>query len=193
MSLEKVKRQEAILLSLKKCDYLTREQLQKMHDLGKDRNAQRILGDMSEYISYFINDRKNIYYLNKEGREQVEATKVRKKTAMINHYLMRNDLYITLGRPSSWKNELKIKIPDTKLQVVADSVFLQNKIHHFVEVDNKQSMSKNQTKIKRYQQLKELNPQFVLLWVTTTPYRKKKLESLCTGLDAQVYLWDDIK
>ncbi|MBO1515508.1 replication-relaxation family protein [Metabacillus sp. BG109] len=193
MNIEKEKRQEAILLSLKRLDYLDREQIQKLHNLGKVRNTQRVLSNMSECISSFTHDRKNIYYLNKDGRERVGATKVRKKTAMINHFLMRNDLYIALGRPSSWKNEMKIAIPNTKISIVSDSIYIANKVHHFVEVDFKQSMIKNTAKIKRYRQLSEFNPNFVLIWITTTPYKKKKLQSLCEGLNVQVYLWDDIK
>jgi hypothetical protein len=193
VNLEKIKREEAILLSLKKCDYLTREQLQKLHRMGKTRNAQRVLSDMADYISTFTNEKKNIYYLNKEGRERVQASKVRKKTAMINHYLMRNDYYIAAGRPSTWKNEVKISIPESKVSIVADSVFVMNKMNHFVEVDYKQSMSNNSAKIKRYRQLHEFNPKFKLVWVTTTPYRKKRLQSLCEGIPFTVYLWDDIK
>ncbi|MBO1515075.1 replication-relaxation family protein [Metabacillus bambusae] len=192
MNLEKEKREEAILLFLKKLDYLTREQLQNLHDLGKKRNAQKVLSNM-EGVSSFTNDRKHVYYLNKTGREKVGATKVRKKTAMINHYLMRNDLYIALGRPSTWKNEMKITIPHTKISIISDSIFVSNKIHHFVEVDFKQSMTKNTAKIKRYRQLYEFNPNFVLIWITTTPYKKKKILSLCEGLNVQVYHWDDIK
>lgn len=193
MSLEKEKRQEQILLSLKRLDYLSREQIEKLHNLGKTRNAQRVISDMSEYTSSFTNDRKNIYYLNKDGRERVGAVKVRKKTAMVNHYLMRNDLYIAFGRPSTWKNEMNIAIPNTKVSIVADSVFIANKTHHFVEADFKQSMTKNTAKIKRYRQLYDINPNFVLIWITTTPYKKQKLASLCEGLNVQVYLWDDIK
>lgn len=187
------KREEAILLSLRRCDYLTREQLQKMHNLGQTRNAQRILNDMSEYLSYFTEERKKVYYLNAAGRERIQAEKVRKKTSMITHYLIRNDLFITMGRPSSWKNEIKITIPDTKLSLIADAVYISNKTHHFIEIDYKQSMAKNAAKIKKYVQLSTLNPQFKLIWVTTTPYRKKKIESLCAGLNCKVYLWDDIK
>jgi hypothetical protein len=193
VSLEKVKREEAILLSLKKCDYLTREQLQKLHNLGKARNAQRVLSSMSEYVSSFTNEIKKVYYLNKEGRERVQATKVRKKTAMINHYLMRNDYYIAAGRPSTWKNEIKVSIPGTKVSIIADSIFTMNKRDHFVEIDYKQSMSKNSSKIKRYRQLHDFNPDFKLVWITTTPYRKKRIQSLCEGLPVVVYLWDDIK
>lgn len=194
MSLEKEKRQEQILLSMKKCDYLSREQVEKLHNLGKSRNAHRVLNDMSEYLSTFTHERKNIYYLNKEGRERVGASKIRKKTPMINHYLMRNDLYIFLGKPFTWKNEMKISVPKTKVSIVADAQFKIDKTHdYFIEVDYKQSMKKNESKIKRYAQLHEYNPSFMLIWVTTTHYRKIKLQDLCEGLNAQVYLWDDIK
>ncbi|MGG3801816.1 replication-relaxation family protein [Metabacillus fastidiosus] len=191
--MKKEQRQEAILLSLKKLDYLSREQMQKLHNLGEIRNAQRVLRNMSEYVSSFTSDRKNIYYLNKEGRERVDASKVRKKTAMINHYLMRNDLYIAIGKPSTWKNEPKIKIPDSNIFIISDALFISNKLHHFIEVDYKQSMSKNTAKIKRYRQIHQINPQFMLIWITTTAYRKNKLLSLCEGLNVQVLVWDDIK
>jgi hypothetical protein len=193
VNLEKEKREEAILLSLRKCDYLSREQIQRMHNLGKTRNAQRILGNMTKYLSFFTEDRKKVYYLNSAGREKVQAEKIRKKTAMIHHYLIRNDLFIQLGRPSSWKNEVKITIPDSKISLVADAAYISNKLHRFVEIDCTQSMSKNREKIKRYQQLSTFNPQFILVWVTTTIFRKKKLESLCSELKCRVYVWDDIK
>ncbi len=191
MNIEKEKKIEEILLSLKRCDYLTREQLQKLHDLGGVRNAQRFLNNMNEYISHFTDSKKKVYYLNAYGREQVQADKVRKKTVQVHHFLMRNDLYIHLGRPFTWKNEVKISVGAHS--IIADAVFNLKKLHYFVEIDYKQSMSKNISKIKRYKELSAINPQFALLWVTTTPYRKKKLEALCAGLKGKVYLWDDVK
>ena len=191
MNIEKEKRIDQILLLLKKCDYLTREQLQKMVDLGKTRNAQRVLRDLSDYISNFTEDKKKVYYLNSKGRERVQAEKVRKKTAMVTHYLMRNDLYITVGRPVSWRNEVEISINNVSL--IADAAYISDKLHHFIEVDNKQSMSNNIQKIKKYKKLSTYNSQFVLIWVTTTPYRKKKLESLSQGLKFKIYLWEDLK
>jgi hypothetical protein len=164
-----------------------------MMNLGKTRNAQRILTDLSEYVSYFTDERKKVFYLNAQGRDRVQAEKARKKTSSVTHYLMRNDLYINVGRPSTWENEVKIGIPDTKVSIVADAAFIANKIHQFVEVDYKQSMSKNVEKIRRYKQLAAWNPNFQLIWVTTTPYRKKKIESLCSELKVKVHLWDDIK
>ncbi|MFE8698007.1 replication-relaxation family protein [Cytobacillus sp. FJAT-53684] len=185
------KRVEEILLSLKKCDFLSREQLQRMHKLGQDRNAQRVLSNMKEYLSHFLENKMKIYYLNAAGREMVQAEKKRTKNVQVNHYLMRNDLYIVKGRPSTWKNEVKISVNDISL--IADAAFISNKLHHFIEIDYKQSMAKNIQKIKRYKKLSTSNPQFALIWVTITPYRKKKLQQLCEGLSTKIYLWEDLK
>ncbi|WP_078379178.1 replication-relaxation family protein [Sutcliffiella halmapala] len=185
------KRLEEILLSLKKCDYLSREQLQRMHRLGQDRNAQRVLSNMAEYIAHFHEHKKKIYYLNAAGREMVQAEKVRKKTPQVNHYLMRNDLYICLGRPSTWKNEVKISV--NNISLISDAVYIYNKLHQFIEIDYKQSMAKNIKKIKKYRKLSTYNPQFSLVWVTTTAFRMKKLEKLCEGLQGKVYLWEDLR
>lgn len=189
--MKKQQRIEQILLSLKKCDYLTREQLQRMHKLGQNRNAQKVLRSMNQYLSYFSEDRKKVYYLNAAGREFVQADKIRKKTAQVNHFLMRNDLYISLGRPTTWRNEVKITLNNTSL--VSDAAYMFNKIHHFVEIDNKQSMQKNVQKIKKYRKLSTFNPQFQLVWVTTTLYRRNRLEKLCEGMNYKILLWEDLK
>ena len=62
-----------------------------------------------------------------------------------------------------------------------------------VEVDYKESMTKNLVKIKRYKQLAAINPNFAHIWVTTTPFRQKKIESQCVVMKGKVFLWDDIK
>lgn len=193
MSRKREERIDQILLFLRKCDYLTREQIQRMVNLGQTRNAQIVLNGMSEYLSFFTDDRKKVYYLNSEGRERVQAKKIRKKTPLVTHFLMRNDYFIFIGKPGSWRNEIKIDIPGTKNSIITDAAYVINKFHHFVEIDYKQSMSQNVTKIKRYKEISNANPNFVLEWVTTTPYRKKRLESLCKGLNFKIYLWDDIK
>lgn len=162
-----------------------------MHRLGQGGNAQRILSNMDEYLSHFLENKMKVYYLNAAGREMVQAEKVRKKTAQVNHYLMRNDLYIASGRPVSWRNEVKITVNDISL--IADAAFISNKIHQFIEIDYKQSMSRNVQKIKKYKKLSTYNPQFTLIWVKTTEFRKKKLEQLCDGLKHKIYLWEDLR
>ena len=177
-------------MSLKKLGFLSRSQLQRLHRLGSDRNAQRILKEMEKYLFCF-REKENIYYLSKEGRERVGCEVIRKKTQQVNHYLMRNDLYIFYGCPTTWKNEAKMKLKDFIIQ--PDAVFDKEKILHFVEVDHTQSMNVNKKKIDIYKEMYKINSSFRLVWVTVTDFRKKKLAELCKGLDCMVYTALDIK
>jgi hypothetical protein len=188
---EKEKKQEQILLSLKRLDYLNRSQIQRMHNLGSVRNANRFLKSMDQYLAHF-RDTENIYYLNKEGRARIDCQRVRKKTTNARHFLMRNDLYIELGRPSTWKNECKLSIPDTDISLICDAYYTIRNKTYIVEVDNTQKMTKNKHKVKEYRKLSEVTD-FTLIWVTTTEYRKKRLEAISEGLKAKVYLWGDLK
>lgn len=190
--MERQQREENILLSLKKLDYLNRSQIQTMHNLGSDRNAQRVLQNLGEYLSSF-KDGENIYYLNKEGRERVNSKKILKKTTQARHYIMRNSIYIAYGCPSSWRNEIKLEVPK-HVKVIADALFQKDKRYHIVEVDHTQKMSKNKSKVERYRKLIDLGvfqiqPKFI--WITTTELRRKQLTSLCEGLDAQIFTVKD--
>ncbi|MGM8215189.1 replication-relaxation family protein [Bacillaceae bacterium W0354] len=183
-------------MSLKKLDYLTRKQIQKLHDLKGDRNARRVLQQMNPYLSHFYDGQK-IYYLSKEGREKVNCKIARSKITTAQHYLMRNDLYIHLGQPATWRNEIKMISHEGKkdeIVIVADAHFTRNGRHHIIEIDNMQKMKKNKIKIDKYRRLIQRNsfkemPK--LIWVTTTEYRRKALLDLSEGLDVDVYLPDD--
>lgn len=194
----KLLREEAILSSLKKLDYLTRGQLQKLHGLGGERNARRVLGNLTPYMASFRNDGENIYYLTKTGRERTGSEVARHKTLQAVHFLMRNDVYIHY-RPDDWKNEVKIGIKDV-VTVIPDAYFLHQMKRYFLEVDHLQHMSKNHEKIERYKKLKDTGalqdklkyfPR--LIWVTMTESRKKQLQEWCNGLEVTIHLWDDIK
>lgn len=147
---------------------------------------------MEQYLNSF-RDGEAIYYLNQEGRERVNSTKVLKKTSQAGHYIMRNALYIARGRPATWENEMEISV-EGKVKVICDALYTMNKRLHIVEVDHTQKMINNKDKIRRYRQLIELNafevsPKF--LWVTTTEFRRKQIQSLCQGLDCTVYTMKD--
>jgi hypothetical protein len=148
---------------------------------------------MEPFLSHF-KDGEKIYYLNKEGRERVGATKVLKKTAQARHYIMRNTLYIALGNPATWENEMELAIPN-KVSVIADAIYFMNKKLHIIEVDHTQKMIKNRGKIQRYKQLMELNafdvpPKFI--WITTTELRRKQIAELSKGLETKVYTVKDL-
>ncbi len=143
---------------------------------------------MAPYLSSF-RDGENIYYLNKEGRERVNAKKVFKKTTQARHYLMRNALYIGFGVPATWKNEVKLEVPD-QVKVIADAVFKREKRYHIIEVDHTQKMSKNKSKIERYEKLIQLDvfeKSPVFIWITTTEYRRKQLSKLMEGFEHQIF------
>lgn len=198
MNIQKIRREEIILLSLAKLDYLSRSQLQRLHNLSGDRNARRVLSNMKEYISSFYSESGvKIHHLNKLGRERIGCETVRQKITQVKHYLMRNDYYIYL-KPREWRNEIKFSIPDV-VTVIPDAYFTHNHTLHFLEIDHIQKMIKNQDKIERYKKIKELGvfqkqyKQFPkLVWVTLTENRRKQLNKWCEGLESKVFLWHEI-
>lgn len=188
-------RDEQILLLLRKFDFLTRDQLNKCFKLGKVRNTNRVLKNLSNYLVSYREGNQSVYYLSKLGREYVECTKVRKKGNHVQHTVMRNEFWLFFKCPQDWKNE--IKISNGANTVVTDSMFTRNGFQYFLEVDNIQKMKVNREKVQRY---KNLMPSLIqkfgynptLIWLTTTELRRKQLEEACEGLKYQVYTMDDI-
>src|SRR5690625_4848732 len=137
---------------------LTLNQVHKHHDLKSDRNAYKDNKKLDTYLNHFY-EGQNIYYLNSKGREVVSSEKVRKKITNVDHYLMRNDLYIELGCPGTWKNEIKIISRSKKgdVTVVSDAHFTNSNRHSIVEIDNTQKMNKNRVNIDNYRRLVERN------------------------------------
>jgi hypothetical protein len=191
-------RQENILLSLKKLDFLSRDQLQRIHRLGKVRNANRILQDLSPYLSSYREEYSTIYYLNANGRAYVNSDKIRKKTNFVQHVLMRNEFYIHAGFPFDWKNE--IQLSDGEITVICDALFKWKDKYHVLEVDRAQNMKDNRKKIENYKGLFKngvTTEHFgyfpKLVWVTTSELRKRRLIELCKGLPYAVYIINEIK
>jgi hypothetical protein len=192
------KREENILLSLKKLDYLTRGQIQRIHNLKSDRNAQRVLKQMEEYLCVMRNG-ENVYYLNSKGRALVNCDKVRKSTGNVQHYIMRNYIYIAAGCPANWRNEIRITSEGStkkdKVVCIPDALYNHGDFYTVVEVDNTQTMKKNQAKIEKYRMLKQrlafgmIAPKFI--WITTTEHRRQELLKLSDGLQTQVFTLAD--
>ena len=176
---------------MKKFDYLTQAQIQSIHDIKGDRNANRILNDMSHYLCSFKNGLEKVYYLNKNGRELVSHDIIRKKTPNIEHFLIRNQLWIHMRRPPEWQNEVRVKAGD--VSIICDAKTVQNQIPVFVEVDISQPMQINKQKIQKYKQLqKETNQPFYVIWVTKMDSRRKRLSELSQGLPGYIYTFEEI-
>lgn len=188
-------RQERILLSLKKFDYLTVRQLQSLHDLKSYRNAYKVIRQLEGYYNVFKDNNTNVYYLNKKGREYVNSDKIRRRLTTTAHYIMRNNLFIYLGQPTSWRNEIRIKYESRKITVVADAHYVNSGKHYIIEIDNTQTMKKNHIKIEKYRRLIEhgvFKGMPKMIWVTSTAYRRDALLGLCEGLDVDVFQSTDI-
>jgi hypothetical protein len=188
----RIQRQESILYSLKKLDYLTRSQIQIIHRLKGERNARKVLHRLENnegLISSFRNEEgEKVYYLNKAGRSVVDCEMVRRKTPLVNHFIMRNQFYIYSGCPMSWVNEILIND-----KLICDAAFQKNKKIYFIEVDNLQLSKNNTSKIKRYVKIREESlDDFTLIWVTSTHARKIRLERQLKELDSTVYLYTDL-
>ncbi|RID88922.1 replication-relaxation family protein [Mesobacillus zeae] len=193
-TLAKKQRHESILLSLKKLGYLSRSQIQRLHRLKSDRNANRVLAGMGEYLSSARLGEK-IYYLNAAGREQVGCDHPLKRSGQIEHCVMRNDVYIARGCPTTWQAEVKLMVPG-EVSVIADALYSMGGVYHIIEVDNTQKMAANRAKMGRYRTLIALGvfekpPKFI--WLTTTEYRRRQLAKLCENLNAYIYTVSDIK
>lgn len=126
--------------------------MQTIHSLGTNRNANRVLSNMSEYLNNFM-DKERIFYLNKKGRQITGARKELSKAHQYAHTLMRNDVYIHFNCPKMWQHEFTIRFDDVKF--VADAVFQVGNQQYFLEVDRLQKMNSNFHKLKQYKRFKD--------------------------------------
>ncbi|MGN7470519.1 replication-relaxation family protein [Brevibacillus sp. SAFN-007a] len=178
---------------------MSRQQLQRLHRLGGDRNAQKVLKRMEECLYSFREEGYGaVYYLNQIGRQMIGSQKVVRRTLQTRHTLMRNDFFFYAGCPASWKNEMKVT--DGKATLVTDALFIKDKRYHFLEVDNTQSMAENGLKVKKYREMFErgvFQLEFgyfpALHVVTVSRSRVKRFVEMCQGMPARVYCIEDIR
>ncbi|WP_260398120.1 replication-relaxation family protein [Peribacillus simplex] len=183
---------------MKKLDFLNRDQIIKLHRLGKVRNANRVLGELSDYLCKYREEYMTIYYLNSAGRDYVDCDKVRKKGNKVSHSLARNDFYIHAKCPFDWTNEMKIG--DAVEACVCDALFKSNGKYFALEVDLTQSISENKLKAKKYKGIferkvleKELGNFPTVIWLTNSELRRKQLTEISKGFPYMVLTLNDIR
>lgn len=187
-------REESILLTLDNLTYATRKQLQIVNNLGGDRNAHRILFEMEKDKSInSIRTEQKVYYLSNRGKERIGSAQGELKKAQIEHTLMRNDLYISLGMPEDWRKEKPVKL-NGEVFIIPDATFKRKGEFHFVEIDNRQTLRTNLDKITKYKELsrvifEQYSHTPTLIWYTLSDVRKQKLSDACNkaGVKFVVY------
>jgi hypothetical protein len=189
-----LQREEQILLSLDNLGYASRKQLQDIFQLGTDRNAQRVLANMKQYLNSFRHF-DNVYYLNKRGRERIGSERVRQKPQQIDHVLLRNDVYIYY-RPKVWRTERPIMVNNEVFLIPDVTMELNNEVV-FLEVDVTQKMIQNKKKIQRYAELQERMKKSgkkmpLVIWVTISEYRRSKLVEYCRNINYRVFTKKDL-
>jgi hypothetical protein len=201
---KKLQRIEQILFSFINLKFATREQLQKLHNLGSDRNALKVIRELNEYLTVQTHGGRNVYYLNKAGRELVGEEHEIKWNTRVDHHLMRNDLYLYFQQPNTWEVEKGMSfkaegLTNKEYTLVPDARFHQEGQYHFIEVDRMQSMNENKKKISLYKLIHPLiNKQFqkppIVVFYTLTSIRKEKLKEMFQkeGIPCLVYTKEDL-
>lgn len=175
-------------------DYLTIGQLRQLHDLKGKRNAEITLRRMEKegYVRSFRADRQKVFYLSKKGRDEVGGAPVRKKTLAIDHFLLRNDIYLKY-RPPKWKNEPLIKLSGQEIR--PDAIFAMKDGQQFLlEVDITRAMKDNKEKVAAYKKLKQALGQRspTVLFVTNSEYRRIELKRILSEIGGIVLTGKDI-
>ncbi|MFD1018664.1 replication-relaxation family protein [Thalassobacillus hwangdonensis] len=181
---KRILREEAIISKLDKLGFANRRQLQVLEDLGGDRNAHRILSEMeSDRLLLSYRKEYKVYYVSTRGKERIGSTKATPSRTLMDHTLMRTDLYIELGQPADWRTEVPVNFgyDDKQYNLVPDAMYMQNGVYTFVEIDNTQTMRTNKDKIGVYAKLtKAIWQQYGhyprVVFYTVSPTRKEKLE-----------------
>lgn len=183
--------------------YLTTSQLQRIHNLGGLRNAQRIIKDLDQYLCSTRIDGINekVHYLSKKGREWISSKKERKFTSFIPHFILRNQYFI--HNRIEWRHwfpeQPKLKIDEDKT-LIPDAFCKVDGQWVFLEIDREQDMKKNEKKIEMYLECREKgkfpSKQYggfpKVVFVTTTEYRQKRLRSMMNKLKHDVLLDKDL-
>ncbi|MGG3234659.1 replication-relaxation family protein [Priestia flexa] len=166
-------------------EFLSRSQIQSLLGVPNTRNINRILQNMSTYLNAKRLNQ-NVYYLNKKGREYIGTDKRPPALKQLEHKLMRNDLYLYYNVPSSWQTEHEIEWYEGKKKhkLISDAFFKQDQTYFFIEVDYKQKMTVNCSKIELYSKLFPLlevehRVDCVLIFYTLTEARRQRLMKEC--------------
>ncbi|MGY3715353.1 replication-relaxation family protein [Sutcliffiella cohnii] len=199
-------KREKILLFLDEVEMATREQIQKIVDIGGVRWANRIMRDLHQegYLHKIFNG-KNVYYLSEKGRGYIGSKNVVKNNNQTTHRLMRTDIYIQY-QPEAWaveravdftfKENVNGMLVGRNKTIVPDARFQKKGKQYFVEIDNEQDMKQNKKKVELYRNLfpvlqKQLSKPILIVY-TRSEVRKEGWKGMCKDIPCVILTPRDI-
>lgn len=201
-----------ILSTVDRLGVVSVKQLHEILRLGSYRNTCRIINQLEEYL-HVERGRQKIVYLNKEGRNLIGSNREVKKSALFDHILLTNKVYIHYDCPVTWKREHIISIRQepvhafqiqvkglsikNEVKLIADAMFERNGYTHLIEVDNTLPMVENKKKIKRYLELwpeirkRYSNPKLCIF--TKSEKRKRTFQEGLRNVPNEIFTFEEIK
>lgn len=183
---------------MQSCDtlgFLTTSQIQRLHALSGRRNTLRVLNDMGDYLNSF-HEGELVWYLSAKGRKEIGSETVRKRTPLVQHTVIRNEVCVTY-RPELFKTEYSVKWDGKEL--VADAIMRKNGVYTFIEIDLTQSFGANERKMAAYRELRDSGKWTVkygafptLLFVTMSEHRRQKLRAIVGDLKSEILTFNDL-
>ncbi|MCP1124542.1 replication-relaxation family protein [Bacillus sp. 3103sda1] len=198
----KINRQMSILATIRKLQFATRRHLMCVHDMGGIRNANRIMSDLTPYVSKTMYGKEYVYYLNKDGHDLFGDDGKVVSRGKLAHALLRNEAWLNLYCPDDWQIETEMLYTRNgeKKRIIPDVKFKDDEgILHAVEIDRSQKMKVNEEKLKKYEEFtfiykKKYGKVPVIHFFTVTPFREKKLEQMAAKYEvfAKVYIIQEL-
>lgn len=204
-------RMELVLGTIDKLGAVSVKQLHQVLKLGSYRYTCKIIQDLEPYL-HVDRSKQKIVYLNKEGRDFIGSSREVRKSSLINHDLLANEVFIHYGCPVSWRKEHVIeaegKISDFGLikiqglkavarkKIICDAFFERNGYTYIIEIDNTRKMKDNKKKIQKYLEMwSEIRKQFQnprLCIFTKSKKRKGIFQKLIRNIPHEIYTFDEL-
>lgn len=206
-----IERTELVLRTIDKLGVASVHQLHRILKLGSYRYTCKVIQGLEQYL-HVERMKQKIVYLNKEGRDLIGATREVRKSALLDHNLLANEVFIHYDCPVSWKREYVIEIEEkatdlgfikvqglnvvTKRKIVSDAAFNRNGYTYIIEIDNTRKMIDNKKKIQRYLELwPEIKRQYSnprLCIFTKSQKRKRIFLELTKNIPNEVHTFDEL-
>lgn len=198
---------EHVLSTIDRLGVVTVKQLHYILKYDNYRKTCRVVQKLEPYLNV-ERSRQKIVYLNKEGRQMIGSNREVKKSALFEHMLLANEVFIHYNCPLTWKREYVIETSDLnfikvkglnlqpKNKIVCDAFFERNGYCHFIEIDNTRKMVDNKKKIEKYLEMwpeirkRYSNPKLCIF--TKSAQRKKTFRELLRNVPNEVYCFSEI-